>query len=394
MASLSFSDQERVNRLAIRHRLVESQRTDHIEKIADSLISIHASDPATVYLSFAARMKQPRSAKISKALVQQRSLIRHHAMRRTMWVMTRPIGRLAHGAATAKLAQKSRADILKAIDNTLNIKNANQWYDRATKRIKDFLLSEGPTTAREIGKALPRLAVPLQFGSEKNPATLNAHTKILQGGGFEGTFVRGETAGDWISAEFQWAETLDWLGEPISGLTEEESAKEILRPWLQQFGPATLEDIRWWFGWTATLAKKSLTAIEAEPVQLSNDTQGWINADDIQMTETPDPWVRLLPGLDATTMGWKSRNWYLTPAQARDLFDQFGNAGPTIWADGRVVGSWIQRRDGSLAYRLHAQLDRKHEKLLNEAIEQFREFAGGIVVRPRFPARIQSQLLK
>ncbi len=34
------------------------------------------------------------------------------------------------------------------------------------------------------------------------------------------------------------------------------------------------------------------------------------------------------------------------------LFDVNGNAGPTVWWDGRVVGGWSQRRDGEIVYRL------------------------------------------
>ncbi len=43
----------------MRHRLVAATRTDHIPTIADSLVALHSSDPATVYLSAMARMKHP-----------------------------------------------------------------------------------------------------------------------------------------------------------------------------------------------------------------------------------------------------------------------------------------------------------------------------------------------
>ena len=50
-------------------------------------------------------------------------------------------------------------------------------------------------------------------------------------------------------------------------------------------------------------------------------------------------------------MGWAGRDWYLGPHRPL-VFDTNGNAGPTIWADGRVVGGWAQRRDGQIALRL------------------------------------------
>ena len=39
-----------------------------------------------------------------------------------------------------------------------------------------------------------------------------------------------------------------------------------------------------------------------------------------------------------TFMGWKERDWFLGE-HAEPLFDRNGNAGPTVWRDGRVVGS-------------------------------------------------------
>ena len=50
-------------------------------------------------------------------------------------------------------------------------------------------------------------------------------------------------------------------------------------------------------------------------------------------------------------MGWKERDWYLGP-HAGLLFDRNGNAGPTVWWDGRVVGGWSQRPDGEIVFQL------------------------------------------
>ena len=63
------------------------------------------------------------------------------------------------------------------------------------------------------------------------------------------------------------------------------------------------------------------------------------------------------PTTDPTVMGWKERDWYFgDPAAA--LFVRNGNAGPTVWADGRVVGGWAQTAVGSIAVRLLERLDR------------------------------------
>ena len=80
-------------------------------------------------------------------------------------------------------------------------------------------------------------------------------------------------------------------------------------------------------------------------------TTGYVLADDLEPTAAPEPSAALLPTLDPTTMGWKERDWYLGP-HGPTLFDTNGNAGPTVWWEGRVVGGWSQRRDGEIVYRL------------------------------------------
>ncbi|MGI9646690.1 MAG: DNA glycosylase AlkZ-like family protein, partial [Ilumatobacteraceae bacterium] len=82
------SREERRARLARRHRLIPAERTDDVAVIADDVVALHSSDPATVYLSVIVRMEHPEIAAIEHALYNDRNVVRHHAMRRTMGVMT------------------------------------------------------------------------------------------------------------------------------------------------------------------------------------------------------------------------------------------------------------------------------------------------------------------
>ena len=388
-----ISRQQQRWRLAHRHRLIAAERTDDVGKIANDLIALHSSDPATVYLSAAARMINPVLESVDHALYETRSLVRHHAMRRTLWVMAPDIARLAHGASTAKVARAERKRTEAAFATTADIADPAAWLDDALAKIITLLDAQGELSTRDIGKALPELVVPVTFGvNTKNPAALNAHTKVLQGAGFDGALVRGRPTGNWISAEYQWNPTEHWLGQTIAGLEERPAAAELLHRWLLRFGPATAVDIRWWFGWTAGLATKALADSDAVEVALDDDQTGFVALGDTEAAPDPGPWVRLLPGLDPTAMGWKERDWYLDPALVPRLFDRFGNAGPTVWVDGQIVGGWIQRPTGEIAVELATDLGAEHQRLLNEAIEQLQHVLGDVVVRPRFPAPVQKAL--
>ena len=295
------SDDERRARLARRHRLIPAERTDDVAKIADDLVALHSSDPATVYLSALVRMERPELAAVERALYDDRTVVRHHAMRRTMWVMTVATARRAHAAATVKIAATDRKRTLAALERAPEDEDPEAWLDTAKREVVELIAERGPMTARAVGKALPHLVTPIVFGFGTNsPARINAHTKVLQQGGFDGLLVRTGPTGSWISSEYAWGEVEAWLGAPIAGAETRPSAAELLDHWLHRFGPATDTDIRWWFGWTATMSNTALVDIGAVRVDLDDGSEGWLAADDLDAVEPVEPWVRLLPGLDAT----------------------------------------------------------------------------------------------
>lgn len=81
-------------------------------------------------------------------------------------------------------------------------------------------------------------------------------------------------------------------------------------------------------------------------------------------------------------MGWRERGFYL-PEEAAPAWDRNGNAGPTVWVDGRVVGAWARTDDGEI--RLHWFLDVPAERRA-EVEERAREL-GSWVGRTRFSVR-------
>ena len=119
---IRFSAEERRWRLAERHRLTESLRIDDVAAIADGLVALHSPDPATVHMSVLVRMSKPSIGAVEHALYEQRSIVRHHAMRRTLWVMTPAVARLAFDAATAKVARAERKRTVAALVGSTDIK--------------------------------------------------------------------------------------------------------------------------------------------------------------------------------------------------------------------------------------------------------------------------------
>jgi Winged helix DNA-binding domain len=230
-------------------------------------------------------------------------------------------------------------------------------------------------------------------GTGRQPATLAAHTRLLLVLGFAGDVVRGRPTGTWINGQYRWAAADGWVPGGIDGgLDKHEAAAGIARRWLRAFGPGTRADLQWWAGWTAATTTRALADVGAVEVDLDGST-GFVLPDDVDPAPPAGPWVALLPGLDPTTMGWKDRSWYLEPEVAAGVFDRNGNGGPTIWVDGRIVGSWVQRRDGTVATHMLTDVDPARLPEIDEAAARLQELLGDVRFTVRFPAPVQAALL-
>ena len=62
---------------------------DGPEAVTRALIALHASDPASVYLSVLTRSTVSTLADVADAMYERRSLVRWMAMRRTLFVSPR-----------------------------------------------------------------------------------------------------------------------------------------------------------------------------------------------------------------------------------------------------------------------------------------------------------------
>ena len=77
---------ERRARLAVRHHLSPAHRAAGVLDATDGVVCLHATDPATVYLSAWARVEGLQRDDVDRALYIDRTLVKHLAMRRTLFV--------------------------------------------------------------------------------------------------------------------------------------------------------------------------------------------------------------------------------------------------------------------------------------------------------------------
>jgi hypothetical protein len=164
----------------------------------------------------------------------------------------------------------------------------------------------------------------------------------------------------------------------------------LVERWLRTFGPGTVTDVKWWLGSTVANVRHALADVGAVEVDLDGQT-GYVLPDDLESTAPVDPWGALLPPLDPTTMGWFEREWYLGRHKAQ-LFDTNGNAGPTAWWDGRIVGGWRQSEAGEVDVQLLEDVGKAARRALDDEAARLTEWLGGVRVLARFPSPLSKQI--
>ena len=388
-----IDDDERRARLAVRHHLTPSARVTDVRGLAGDLVGLHATDPATIYLAAAARMKTPARAipALERALYEERTVVRTLGMRRTMFVVPLELLPIIQAACTDALVPAQRKLLVDMVEGAGFAKDGARWVRRLENATVAALEARGAATALELGKDVPDLRKQISVAEGKSYAgKVGVSTRILFLLSTEQRVARGRPKGSWTSSQHQWEPMDAWFPDGVPTMPAADARVELVRRWLRAFGPATTKDVQWWTGWGLGQTRAALAAADAVEVSLDSGP-GWVVPGDERVVRAPKPWVALLPSLDPTTMGWKERAWYLGD-HGPALFDRNGNAGPTVWVDGRVVGGWTQRADGSVVYELLEPIGRPSSTALRRAAKDLEAWLGPVRVKARFPTPLQKSL--
>jgi len=381
--------EERRARVGLRHRLAAGTQVSSVAEAAAALVVIHASDSPSVFLQARARMSTSSPAEIEHELYEERTVLRLLAMRRTLFLVPVDDVPVVHAAASRAVAETERRRTIAMFTE------AGVGPDPAAllAELEDIGLAavreRGEATTADLRALDPRLGQKITIARGKPyEATISVGQKVFFHLALDGRIARGRPRGSWIASQFRWSPIERWLPHGIADMSVDLARAELVKKWLRAFGPGTRDDIRWWTGWSLAVTRKALADIDVVEVDLDGGGIGYLLADDLEPSATPEPWVALLPALDATTMGWKDRDWYLGGYRAA-LFDRAGNAGPTIWVDGHIVGGWAQSDSGEIALYLLEDVGAETMKAIDHEAARLSEW----IAPTDLPWRIWAQLL-
>ena len=394
-----MSTAERRARLATRHMLAPGARGDDVVDIARALVVLHATDPSTVFLAVAARSVEAAPADVERALYDERTLMRMLGMRRTMFVVPDELAPIVKASSTDAIAARERRKLVAwlvaaGVDEGGKV-DVEAWLDAVCDSTHRLLRDRGDLTAAALTRAEGRLQTRIDTSPGKpysRPGNITSWVLALLAA--EGRAVRGATA--WVVDEQPVRLVTDRALAPEGhgGGLRAAARAELAERWLRAFGPARVEDLKWWTGWSLGEVRRTLDDLDVAEVEVDG-TAAIVLADDLAPVGAPEPWAALLPALDPTPMGWVERAWFLGDLGPQ-LFDRTGNIGPTVWWDGRVVGTWAQRKDGEIVTRVLSDDSRASGRDATNAIgreaQRLKAWLGDVRVTPRFHTAAERQL--
>ncbi|MCO5969706.1 winged helix DNA-binding domain-containing protein [Actinoallomurus soli] len=382
--------EERRARLGARHHLADP--ADTAVDVARALVALHGTDPASVHLAAAARMRVPDVGAVERALYDDRLLLRMLAMRRTVFTVPAELAPVVQAACSDEVARRERRKTVRYIEEAGLGDDA--WLREVEEATVAALRARGEAFTPDLSADVPRLKerIVLSEGKayEARPTIAN---RVLLGLAVEGRIIRGRPRGSWTSSQFSWSPAEAWWPGGLPRVPAEEARAALIRRWLGAYGPGTAADLKWWTGLTLTQVRRALELIAVERVELDGE-DGYVLAEDVEPVPDPGPWVALLPALDPTVMGWAGRDWYLGE-HGPLLFDRNGNAGPTVWCDGRAVGGWAQRADGEVVCRLLEDVGTEAAAAIAAEAARLTSWLGPVRLAPRARGRspIEAELV-
>ena len=389
MTTVRLGDDERRARLGVRHLLAEATQVSSLAEAASALVVLHATDPATVFLEGWARMVDASPAAIGRELYEQPTVLRMLAMRRTLFLVPLPDVPMVFAAGSRDVAERERPRTVKMLAAAGIGSDPGAHLAELEEVALAAIRERGEVATRELRDLDPRLAERFTTARGKSyEGSMAVISRVVHHLALDGRIGRGRPRGTWVSGQFRWSPIERWFPSGIPQMDVGEARAELVRCWLRAFGPATRDDVRWWTGWTVGATRQALEAIGAVEISLDGGVVGYALPDDLEPVEQPPPWVALLPALDATTMGWTNRDWYLGPHRPQ-LFDTVGNAGPTIWVDGRIVGGWAQRRSGEVVPRLLEDVGAETTRAIEAKAAGLEAWLGPTRVTGSFPTPLE-----
>lgn len=294
-------------------------------EVADAVrrvVGLQSQDVRANRLAVRARTSGLIQSDVDTAVNEERSVVRTWAMRGTLHLLAAEdlgwiVGLLGPYFADRTAGRRRQLGLDEAT------------CERGVAALHAVLRDSAPLTRAELVSRIADHGVVLDPRSQA-PAHLLGYA-AMTGGLCRGPEVDEPT----------YTRTSDWIGAPPA-LPEDEALARLATRYLVGHAPATAADFAAWSGLPLGRARTAFEAI-ADDLEPAGEA-GSVLARTAAPHAPGRPEVRLLGHFDTYLLGYRSRELAVPAEFDREIQSGGGFIMPAVLVDGRVLGTWRQRR--------------------------------------------------
>jgi hypothetical protein len=344
-----------------RSHLTEPATDARPADIATALVGVHAQILSAAELSIGRRIAGATRADVSRALWQERSLVKTFGPRGTVHLVAADDLPMWTGALSALPSGTP--------NHPDPVRFSAAESDEVIAGIGDALAG-GPLTVDELTAALEERVGPWAVERTMDAFAVKwpRWRMLTSTAAHRGVLCFGPDRGRNVT----YVDPRTWLPglRPADG---DAATRMLLARYLTAYGPARPKDLARWLAIPPRAANELFrtSADLIEPVDFDGE-RAWVLAADTGMPAEPPSGVRLLPYFDAFVIASQPRE-RLFPGAASTRAQAGGGAGnyPVLLVDGVVGGVWHQRRTGSrvaITVEPLAELSPRHRRELDDEV--------------------------
>ncbi|MHA1212465.1 MAG: DNA glycosylase AlkZ-like family protein [Candidatus Heimdallarchaeota archaeon] len=310
--------------------MLKQKSCTHYLDILQSHLGLHSTDYFTPYLSLWARIKDFNPNDLFTA-INQHIALRKRAYRGTVFVIHNKTLRLIIDSSEYFTQKWVKGFVRYSEKDNVNLEDY-------TKKITSYFTNGKELTIHELKKEID-IDVKGDF--------LSLFLRYLE---LNGTLVRSQLRyiSDRVIRYGLLTDIYPDLAE--TKLQPLEAISTLLKSYIDQYGPVSLDDFCWWLPLSKTNAKKALAMIIDDLIEISFDErQCYMTNDDHNKLDKfevniEEPIINFLPYEDHFPKAYTNRSWFLSDEVKPYLFEvrrlELGQLRPSIWLNDEIVGRW------------------------------------------------------
>lgn len=320
-----FSNEQTNYFILLKQHLTPDTKSEDILEITKDIGGLHCTSQTTPYLSLFSRSKDFSKDMLDIEAYENKNLGKIRCVRKTVFLHLKENIPWVINATKNQLSKRH-------VDYLANLGVSEEKYQKIVNDILRILK----------GKNLSVSEIKNELGSKENiSAMVNLACDKFK-------LIRNRPVKSWRDRRHTYSSFEEYFpGMGLESVSEEESRKELVRYYLECFGPVSETDIVWWTGFNKTETRKALEELQEEVTQvcigeskenlmISNTDFKILNNISVPEQEI----INVLPDLDSYLMGYKERDRYVKQEWYNHIFDRSGNATTTVLVNGQVKGIW------------------------------------------------------